>query len=209
MSIKEFIPTSDSTFSYVNFNNKKYNNALESCKVKHNDFTEYKILVGSTSEHKLNAVYNYFSNSRFIPFTLYYVKTNSLVSEQPFNSETITGVNNRLNSITKYPNYDFYVSIENGIYQHKSGDYDICHVKIMTANKELYIGTSYKVNLFDDNIVDDYQQYINDKSNYNKTFGSYVSKKYNIPADDWYSHYNYPSRKHMVYSAMIDINPSQ
>lgn len=74
-----------------------------------------KVVIASTSELKVQAVKNAF-NDPSIEFIA--VKADSNVSEQPMNEQTLTGAFNRIDDARRLsPGADFYVSIENGIFE--------------------------------------------------------------------------------------------
>ena len=99
------------------------------------------IVVASTSQIKLNAV-RHACSSLFVnkdrtieDIKIECIRTESSVSNQPFNEETLTGALNRYNSVRdiykgKIP-YEYLISIENGIFGDQiNGYYDMAYVII-------------------------------------------------------------------------------
>ncbi|KAJ4458846.1 putative inosine/xanthosine triphosphatase [Paratrimastix pyriformis] len=83
-----------------------------------------RVVVGSKSPEKINAVREAFTNDRNPGPVIEGVPSASHVSEQPMGpSETIRGARNRLDDAKRLaPGADFYVGIENGIME-VDGDY--------------------------------------------------------------------------------------
>ena len=77
------------------------------------------IIVGSTSEHKLNAVHQAFQQTTDLPFEIKGFKARSRINEQPVGiEETVQGALNRLDhakELAKTHPWHIAVGIENGI----------------------------------------------------------------------------------------------
>ena len=92
-----------------------------------------KVIVASTSEFKVNAVKEIFCDA-----TVSGVQTDSGVHEQPINAETLLGVTNRMmDAQNKEPGADFYVSIENGLFEEDGRYIDKAVVMIADSQGEV------------------------------------------------------------------------
>ena len=104
----------------------------------------YKVLVGTTSESKLNVVKKYFTND----FDIISKAVKSEITEQPLDEETtIIGAKNRSkNSTIGEDVYDFSIGMEGGLSYINNIFFLICIVVIFKDNK-FYIGKSEKIPL--------------------------------------------------------------
>lgn len=94
-----------------------------------------RIVLSSTSAVKVDACKQAFgvgSDTEIVT-----VKAPSGVNEQPLNDETLRGAFNRLNyARSAVPNADYYVSIENGIFQENGRYVDRAVVTVMNKDGE-------------------------------------------------------------------------
>jgi inosine/xanthosine triphosphatase len=89
-----------------------------------------KIVLASTSPVKIDACKAAFGTAAGIDLVT--VKAPSGVNEQPMNDETLRGAFNRLaHARAAVPGADFYVSIENGIFEEKGRYIDRAVVTVM------------------------------------------------------------------------------
>jgi non-canonical (house-cleaning) NTP pyrophosphatase len=134
-----------------------------------------RILVATSSEIKLNAVKRALRGASVDGVT-----TKSGVPEQPVSQEIMTGADNRMSLIKDNKNYDYYISIENGITKFKTLDnvtyVDVAYVLIEkrcendSFKKSFSFSASVPIPLeFSDYVI---------KHNYTKTVGDACKKIY-------------------------------
>jgi inosine/xanthosine triphosphatase len=98
------------------------------------------IVLASTSAVKVAACKKAFSNVAGCEIIA--VKAASDINEQPMNGETLRGAFNRLNNAKQIrPDADYYISIENGIFEEKGQFIDRAVVSIM--DKQGVVKTAY------------------------------------------------------------------
>jgi inosine/xanthosine triphosphatase len=98
------------------------------------------IVLASTSAIKVAACQKAFSSVADCEIRT--VKADSGVNEQPMNGETLRGAFNRLNNAKQMmPAADYYISIENGIFEEKGQYIDRAVVSVM--DKQGVIKTAY------------------------------------------------------------------
>lgn len=109
-----------------------------------------KILVGTTSEQKIEIVKNILK-SKNIDAEIIPVEVNSDIVEQPLDEETtIQGsINRALNAIeqNKEANYDFSIGLEGGLVSINDNFNLVCAVSIINKNRNIFTGISRKIPL--------------------------------------------------------------
>ena len=91
-----------------------------------------RIVLASTSTVKLSACREAFGNAADIIV----VKASSGISEQPMNTETLTGAFNRLRDAKRQvPDADLYISVENGIFE-ENGKFIDRPVIVISRNRD-------------------------------------------------------------------------
>jgi non-canonical (house-cleaning) NTP pyrophosphatase len=146
-----------------------------------------RILVATESKIKLNAVkraigeIKYEDTDKNVSVEVDGIITDSGVSKQPVSQEIMKGVENRMSFIKKNKNYDYYVSIENGITKFKTNSFDVAYVDVayVLIEKKCENYTFKKTFAFSASVPIP-QQFIDyvEKFKYTKTIGDAVKELY-------------------------------
>lgn len=149
---------------------------------------EYKyqiIYVSSKNLQKLEAVYNSFSEK--YPNKHFIVKgcdINSEVPEQPVGKDqTFFGASNRLENMKKLIQGNFYVSLENGVFNKDDHYFDYCCAIVCKNNN---------IKIADSDTVEFPQKYfeICERLEQKITVGQLIQNDTGIPKDNWHQHFN-------------------
>ncbi len=103
------------------------------------------ILLGTTSEQKINIAKQFFKDKNiivdFVP-----TEVHSDISDQPFGEDLIIqgSINRARNAMQDTNNYDLSIGFEGGIGETDTTGYYLCVASILDAQKNIYTGVSRK-----------------------------------------------------------------
>lgn len=102
-----------------------------------------KVAIATTSSEKIEGIKRGFSRFFQEEIDIFFQKTESGVSEQPFDSETYIGARNRVDALKKTlaENYDYYISCEAGIESY-AGLYFNVQIVCIFKNNQYHYGKS-------------------------------------------------------------------
>lgn len=102
-----------------------------------------KVAIATTSSEKIEGIKRGFSRFFQEEIDIFFQKTESGVSEQPFDSETYIGARNRVDALKKAltENYDCYISCEAGIESY-AGLYFNVQIVCILKNNQYHYGKS-------------------------------------------------------------------
>lgn len=152
------------------------------------------IYVASLSEIKLEAVHLAFSrkyNCKIIG-----VNVPSDVSEQPIGNETVTGALNRIGHLKNtVENYDYLISMENGIELVNEKSFDFCQIAIKKFGEEDSLFRCQK-------IVEFPREFYDLAIKKGKTVGELLHESYGYKKDDWHKHFSVWDRTEIIASEL-------